>query len=256
MKILAINASHTGEKGYTQFLIDKIFQGARRSGAECESVALSSIKITPCRGCLVCQTEKHFLKCIYDDKDDVKSVFDRMRKADIIIFATPVYIFSMTGLLKIFLDRINSTANKAEFRVSKSGLFFHHIDSDLCSKPFVTLVCCNNLEDETPRNVISYFETYSKFMDAPRVGLLVRNGGELTGHGKDPEKEKMYPRIFQVYEAYVEAGEELAKTGRISRATQRKADQEVIPVPFFKYIKRLKIAKPMMAKKAKEAAGK
>jgi len=31
------------------------------------------------------------------------------------------------------------------------------------------MVCCDNLEDETPRNVISYFKTYAKFMDAPMV---------------------------------------------------------------------------------------
>jgi len=140
--------------------------------------------------------------------------------------------------------------------VSKSGLFFHHIDRDLCSKPFVTLVTCDNVEDETPKNVVAYFKTYAKFMDAPRAGLLVRNGGMLTGHGKDPEKEKKNPRILQVYEAYVQAGRELATLGRITAATGRKANQEIIPIPFFKYLKRLKVLKPLLVEKAKEAAGK
>ena len=115
---------------------------------------------------------------------------------------------------------------------------------------------CDNLEDETPKNVVSYFETYSRFMDAPRVGLLVRNGGALTGHGKDPEKEKKYPRIAKIYDAYVNAGKELATVGRISRATERRANQEVIDVPFFKYLKHLKSVKPIMARKAKDPSGK
>ena len=256
MKILAINGSHRGEKGYTQFLIDMVFQGARDSGAECESIALSGLRITPCRGCNVCQTEKHFLRCIYDDKDDVRPTFEKMKNADIIIFATPVYVFGMTSLLKTFIERVHSTADSGEFMVSKSGLFFHHIDRDLCSKPFVTLVTCDNFEEETPKNIVAYFETYAKFMDARRVGLLVRNGGMLTGHGKDPEKEKRNPRILQVYEAYVQAGRELAATGRISTSTGRKANQEIIPVPFFKYFKRIKVLKPLLVEKAKESAGK
>lgn len=32
--------------------------------------------------------------------------------------------------------------------------------------------------------------TTSKFMDAPQVGVLVRNGGRLSGYGKDGEREK------------------------------------------------------------------
>ena len=36
MKILAINASHRGDQGYTRFLIDRLFQGASAAGAECD----------------------------------------------------------------------------------------------------------------------------------------------------------------------------------------------------------------------------
>lgn len=255
MKILAINSSHRGEKGYTHFLIDKIFRGAREVGAECEAITLENLRINPCLGCLVCQTEKHHLRCVLDEKDDVRSIFDKMREADIVIFATPIYVFGMSSRLKALLERFHSTADVSDFRLSGGGMFFHAIDRDLCSKPFVTLVCCDNMEDETPKNVISYFETYSKFMDAPCVGLIVGNAGEITGRGKDPARENMFPRIFQVYDAYVQAGKELATMGRISNATRRKANQEVISVPFFKYIKRIKPLKPILVEKARKMAG-
>lgn len=256
MKILAINSSHSGEKGYTGFLIDKLFQGAREVGADCEAIILVNLRITPCLGCLTCQTEKHHLRCVFDEKDDVRFIFDKIRGADILIFATPVYVFGMSSRLKALLERFHSTADVDDFRVSGSGMFFHAIDRDLCSKPFVTVVCCDNLEDETPKNVLSYFGTYSKFMDAPCVGLMVRNAGELTGHGKDPGKENTSPRIFQIYDAYVQAGKELATMGRISKITQQKANQEVISVPFFKYIKRIKPLKPILVEKARKMAGK
>jgi len=240
MKILAINSSYRGDKGHTRFLIDKLFKGTTERGAECEVVTLSKKKINICIACNVCQTENHFLKCVFEEKDDVRSIFNKMASADLIIFASPVYIFGISGLMKIFLDRIHSTGNVKDLRVSKSGLIFHHINHSICSKPFVTLVCFDNLEDETPKNILSYFKTYSKFMDAPQVGTLIRNAGALTGHGKDPEREKKFTKIYDVYNAYEQAGRELVEYGKITNKTQKRANQEIIPVPLFKYIKKIK----------------
>ena len=230
-KIIAINGSHRGEKGFTQFLIDKLAAGVTKAGGSLETIVLSKQKINMCIGCEVCRTEKSYLKCIYDDKDDVREIFEKMRAADIVLFATPVYIFTMSGLLKVFLDRIFSTGDSNKLRLSESGLFFHHIDHTLSSKPFALLVCCDNLEDETPKNVISYFKTFSTFMDAPMVGTLVRKSGKLVGHGKSPEKEKLFPKIYDVYEAYEQAGRELATSGRIEAQTEKRANQHIINLP-------------------------
>jgi multimeric flavodoxin WrbA len=231
MKIVAINASHRGDKGFTHFLIDKVAAGARQEGASFETIVLAQHNINRCSGCQVCHTERSYLQCIYEDKDDVKDIFAKMRETDIILFATPVYLFTMSGLLKVFLDRINATGDSGKLQLSESGLFFHHIDSALCSKPFALLVCCDNVEDETPKNVISYFRTYSKFMDAPMVGTLVRKSGKFIGHGRSPEKEKHYPRIFEVYEAFEQAGRELATIGRIRSRTEKRACQQIIGIP-------------------------
>lgn len=252
MRILAINSSYRGNKGHTHFLIEKLFQGAKESGAECEVVTLSKNKINMCKACNICQSEKHYLRCVYDEKDDVKSTFSKMEKSNIIIFATPVYIFGISGLMKIFLDRIYSTSDVNDIRVSKSKLMFHHINHSICSKPFVTLICCDNLEDETPKNILSYFKSYSQFMDAPQVGTLIRNAGVLTGQGKDLKKEGKFPKIYEVYEAYKQAGRELAEYGKITGKTEKKANQEIIPVPFFKIIKNLKPLKGKFVEVAKE----
>ena len=248
MRILAINASHRGDNGYTRFLIDKLFEGATAAGAECEVVTLSKLKIKRCLACNRCHTPEQSLKCVNDDKDDVRMVFNKMADADIIVFATPVYIFTMSGLLKTFLDRYYATANVSKLNLSKSGLIFHHIDHAICSKPFVTLVCCGNLEDETPKNVLSYFRTYARFQDAQQVGSLVRNAARLTGHGQDPEQEKKFPKILDVYQAYEQAGRELATEGRIRPSSQRRANQEIIPIPLFRILKHFKSFKKKIVK--------
>jgi len=251
MKILAINGSHSGKHGYTHFLIEKIFEGAKKTGADCDEVSLAELKINICKGCGVCNTEKHLLKCIYEEKDDVAMIFDKMREADIIIYATPIYVFNMSGLMKVFIDRINATGNSKEFKLSESGLFFHHISKDIYSKPFVTLICHDNFENEMSKSVTSYFRTFSKFMDAPQVGTIIRRSGKLTGHGKDKEKEKGYPKILESYNALKLAGKELATNGKINRKTQKMASQDIIPVPFFSILKNFKWFKKKALEKLK-----
>ena len=243
MKILAINASHRGGKGHTRFLIDRLFQGAVAAGAVCECVCLAGMRINRCLACGRCHDDDHCLHCVYDEKDDVWSIFRKMAEADLIVYATPVYVFGMSGLLKTFLDRLYGTGNTFDLRMTDSGLMFHHIDRAICSKPFVTLVCCDNLERLTPHNVLDYFKVFSRFMDAPQVGVLVRNGGRLSGHGKDPARLAAFPRLKASYEAFEQAGRELATGGRIRRLTQRRANREIIPVPLFGLLKRLPFKK-------------
>jgi putative NADPH-quinone reductase len=239
MKIVAINASYRGDKGHTRFLIDRLFEGASAAGAVCEVVTLAALSIHHCLACGRCHTKKSYLRCVQDDKDDVRGVFHKMSEADLIIYATPVYVFGISGLLKTFMDRMYATGDIFDLRLSERGLLFHHVDRAICSKPFVTLVCCDNLEAETPRNALGYFRTYSRFMDAPQVGVLVRNSGRLSGYGHDPDLEKTVPKILEVYAAYGQAGHELATEGRIRRATQRRANREIVPAPLFGILKRL-----------------
>jgi multimeric flavodoxin WrbA len=255
MKILAINGSYRGERGYTHFLIGKIFEGARAVGAECEQVTLSRLKINHCLGCNVCQRSArpvegqggYSLECVYQTKDEAQAVFEKMKQADLILYATPVYVFGMSTLLKVLLERFYGTSYCETFRVTQAGLMFHHVNPEIASKPFASLVVCDNLENETPKNAVSYFRTFAKFMDAPQVGSLVRNAGALTGHGDDPEAAAKFPKITEVYAAYVQAGVELGSLGKISAATERRANQEVLPVPFFSLLKRL----PLRAVKEK-----
>jgi hypothetical protein len=148
-----------------------------------------------------------------------------------------------------------STSDVNDLMVTQSGLLFHHIDRSISSKPFVSLICCDNLEDEMPRNVISYFRTFARFMDAPHVGELVRSGGRLAGYGHDPEQCKRFPNLADVYAAFVQAGRELALEGRINPRTQRIASQEIVPVPFFKVLKNLPLFKKAMLVRAKKMLG-
>lgn len=248
MKILAINGSHSGSRGYTRFLVDRLLAGAAQAGAETEVVDLAALKINRCLVCNKCQVkpdgafdhDRFQPWCVWDGKDDVQGIFLKMAEVDLLVFATPIYIFNMTGLMKTFFDRLYATGNSDRLCATRSGLMFHFVDKSICSKPFVCLICCDNFESETPKNVISWFHTFSRFMEAPLVGQLVRNCGSMAGHGKDHEAEARFPRIFDVYRAYEKAGQELATIGRISKRTQHRANREIIPVMGFGLVKHLR----------------
>lgn len=251
MKLLAINSSLRGDHGHTAYLLSKIIEGATGAGATCESITLCKHRINRCLACDKCQTKEHYLRCVQEEKDDVKMIFDRMEAADIIIYASPIYVFGMSSLLKTLIERMYGTADCGDMRLSKSGLIFHHINPKISSKPFVSLVCCDNMEDLTPQNTISYFHTYSRFMDAPQVGSLIRNGGRIAGYGKDPVRQQIFPKLKFVYDAYVEAGHELAMKGNISSKTQKAANQEILPVPMFHIMKNIWPFKSKFVEKAR-----
>jgi multimeric flavodoxin WrbA len=265
MKILAINSSFRAERGYADFLTQLLFEGAREAGAYCETVYLSKLKINHCLACNRCQETAHQIPsentagpdfdvtCVYSEKDEAHLVFEKMKQADLIIYATPVYVFNISSLLKNFLERFYGLSNCQYLRATRTGLLFHHIDPDVMSKPFVPLLVCDNLEDETPATARQFFKSFALFMEAEQRGILIRNGGSITGFGDDVGLDR-FPALGNIYWAYREAGRELVTGGKITSGTLRKANQEVIPVPFFHLLKRIRLisVKQKFAEKAYE----
>lgn len=77
-------------------------RGARR-GHAVEVISLRGKNIAFCRGCLACQA---LGRCVIDD--DAVAITEKMQHADVIVFATPIYYYEMSGQLKTLLDRANA----------------------------------------------------------------------------------------------------------------------------------------------------
>lgn len=238
MRIVAINASYRGDKGLTRFFVDRLLQGAAAEGAKCRVITLARHKINRCLSCNRCQKGEPRLVCVQSGQDDVEGIFAEMARADLLVYATPVYALGMAGLLKLLLERLYSTMDIGDVRLS-NGLIHHHVNPALSSKPFVVLALCNNVEDEMLKNVASYFRTYARFMEAHQAGVLLRNAAQLFDPQGDPALAQQFPRMQAVCRAYEQAGRELGRLGHIRRSTQRAANQEIVPVPFFGALKHL-----------------
>jgi len=101
MKILAINGSPRTTRSTTRRLAQFVLDGAAAAGAETELIDLCDLRVTPCTACEGCSFNGI---CVYDD--DVPVLVDRMKAADGIIFASPVYIDNVSGQMKVFFDRL------------------------------------------------------------------------------------------------------------------------------------------------------
>jgi len=87
----------------TKFMVDNFIEGSKKAGAEVEYFKLKDYKINHCTGCYTCWTKTPG-KCIY--KDDMTVFLKKYREADLVVFASPLYIFNVTGILKTFMDRL------------------------------------------------------------------------------------------------------------------------------------------------------
>ncbi len=236
MKMLAINGSHRGRRGCTQRLLDKLAQGAGEAGGGWETVVLAEKQVEPCLACDACNRPSSLGRCVLADKDDVAGIFDLMRGADIVVYATPVYVFGVTGRMKTFMDRFNSTGEGDRLILTRSGLIFHPVDRQVLGKPIVILTLCANVEEETVRSNVAYFRTFARYLDVPVVGTLVRKMAPAL-------EEEGNPRREAVFAAYEQAGRELASQGRIAPKTEARANRPLLSVPFFDLLVRFRFFK-------------
>lgn len=102
MKILAVNGSPRGRDGNTEQLLQPFLNGARSAGAEVEVIYLKDKRIGHCLGCSACLMKTPGV-CV--QQDDMTELLEKLRQADTIVYATPLYFYTVSGLMKNFLDR-------------------------------------------------------------------------------------------------------------------------------------------------------
>ena len=88
------------KNGNTEFLTQHTLQAIAEEGLDTELITLAGLDIRPCDACRVCQKEE---RCPIED--DLFPLYTRIKEAEAIILATPVYYGSATALLKAFMER-------------------------------------------------------------------------------------------------------------------------------------------------------
>ena len=91
----------------SELLAKSFVEGSKESGNEVEYISLKNKDIGFCIGCLACQKLGH---CVI--KDDVTDIMDSVLYADVVVWATPIYYYEMSGQMKTLIDRLNPMYSK------------------------------------------------------------------------------------------------------------------------------------------------
>ena len=175
--VLIINSSPR-KGGNSETLAAFFAKGAEEAGHKVETVYLREKNYSFCKGCLACLKLGH---CVIDD--DAVEIAARMHDADVLVFATPVYYYSVSGQLKTMLDRANP-------------LF----DSDYAfTKAYLLATAAEDGEETVEGTVKAVQGWVDCFERCELAGTVFAGGvndvGDIAGH---PALEKAYQMAKEV----------------------------------------------------------
>lgn len=104
MKVLAVNSSpRGGGQSKTELMLNHLVQGMQEAGAEVEVVELRKKKIRYCSGCYTCWTKTPGI-CLHQD-DMTQELFPKWLASDLVVYAFPLYHFTVNAAMKAFIER-------------------------------------------------------------------------------------------------------------------------------------------------------
>lgn len=219
MKVLAINSSPRMDKGNTALILNPFLEGMKEAGAEVELFYTRKLNINPCTGELNCWLKTPG-KCYQND--DMNILYPRIDVADVIVFATPLYVDGVTGPMKNLIDR---TIPRVEP--------FFELRDEHCRHParvkakapkFVLVSNCGFWEKENFDPLIVFMKAFCKNASAEFAGALLRPHGEAI-----PGMLEMGASIDDIFEAAKEAGRQLAKEQKMSQETLDIVSRDLLP---------------------------
>ena len=172
-KVLIISTS-LRQNSNSELLARRFAKGAGEAGNQVETVSLRGKSIGFCVGCMACLKNG---RCAI--QDDAGPIVEKMREADVICFATPVYYYEMSGQMKTLLDRANA--------LFAAGHAFRDI---------YLLTASAEAVDSASDGPIHGLEGWIACFEKARLAGVVRGGG-----ANDPgEMEKLPGKLAEAYE--------------------------------------------------------
>jgi multimeric flavodoxin WrbA len=173
MKKVLIVSTSPRVNSNSEALATAFAEGAKAAGHEVEQISLRGKTVNFCRGCFVCQEKQRCV--IHDDADEI---CQKALRADVLVFATPIYYYEMSGQLKTLLDRLNP-------------LF----PSDYAFRDVYMLTSAAEDEEHVPQRAVSGLEGWIECFERARLAGTVFMGG-VTAAGENPG----HPALEQAYQ--------------------------------------------------------
>ncbi|MBN1836261.1 MAG: flavodoxin family protein [Spirochaetales bacterium] len=171
MKVLTLQGSPR-RQGNTATLLAAFLEGLREGGVgDIQEIHLDEVTIQPCRNCDTCRQPKGPY-CVIED--DMQGLFTPFIEADLVVMASPIYWWSVTAQLKLFIDRLYGLDPETRpefFQSKKLVLILTYYSEDPNSGAEITL---------------SMFREIAEYTGMPIAGILRYCSG--TTHVRDSHR--------------------------------------------------------------------
>jgi len=151
--------------GNTDTLAAAFCEGAKSAGKTVTLFRVADMNIGGCTGCEYCFKDVG----VCCQRDDMVHILEALRKADVLVLASPVYHFDVTAQLKLALDRQYALFNE-KTPIRRTAL----------------LMCCADEDIGTAKGAVSMYETWLEFAKWEDAGILIVPGvhepGEIAGN--------------------------------------------------------------------------
>ncbi len=211
MNVLAINGSPHMDDGNTAIILNPFLDGVREAGAKVELFYTRKLKIGPCNGDMSCWF-KNPGKC--GQADDMQMLLPKLKEADVIVWASPVYYAGITGPLKNIMDR-------------QLPLFMQENAGSKRQK-IVLVSTCGAWELSMFDPLLAQMKTLYSIPEANSefVGALLR---PMADGMKEMIKAGETRSVDEVIQAAKEAGLQLEKEVNISDEIQKRVSKALMP---------------------------
>jgi len=213
MKVMAISSSpRGGGQSKTEIMLLALVKGMRSSGAEVHEVFLRTHKIHYCTGCYTCWTKTPGVCQLKDDM--TRKLFPMFLESDLVVYASPLYHFTMNACMKAFIERTLPMVQP--FLVDKGGRTSH----PLRTKPPASVML--SVAGFPEISVFQHLSSHVRFLFGKGLlGEIYRPAAELLNN---PAFKRT---VDDILEATTEAGRELVESSRIKDATMQRITQTI-----------------------------
>lgn len=219
-RLLVFNGSPRGLESNTHAMVSPFLDGALAEGAATEYVMLAAHDIRPCTGCYDCWREPDG-RCPIGDEMPV--MLSKIRAADILVFAMPVYMDNVPGLLKTFMDRLMPLLSP-QFEKDPQGGYRHGHRMEEVPRLAVMANC--GLPDTGQFEVLRVlFRRLARHLHTELAGEIYRTQGELLRS----DSLVLQPMVRSWFRLLRAAGGEMAREGRLCRETAAALERPLVP---------------------------
>ncbi len=218
MNVLVINSSPRREHSNTALILNPFLEGLKEAGADIELFYTKDLDIKPCTGEFHCWIKRPG-ECY--QKDDMQILYPKLQTADILVFATPVYVDGVTGPLKNLLDRMIPLV-KPFFELRQGHCRHPPREVELKGK-LVLVSNCGFWELDNFDPLIMHMKAMCKNMSREFAGALLRPHGPAAAAMK-----RSGSSADDVFKAANEAGLQLIRQGYIADETLKTVSHELL----------------------------